>query len=481
MRKIYLSILLSCLFYFCGFSQNIISPANELVLPQYAYFGGTGNTSRIQLVCRLKLTGLTPNTTYKHLAGVSSLATESSSTPGLLFYIDNTSGIIGAANNKGLTTLITTNNFGPGSFHSQLTSDANGEYTGWFATAAVGTVGKQDIGSDVYFYLHLNDGGSTPLSASRIYRTTNTIKLLDYTNTSDGITAIIGASTVGSEKFVNLYANEALTGRPLYTTWTENDGIALTQLTLFNNALQNTVGSWGAIIPNNLSTGVRGIQYLNLDGTSAGTARTSADGTFGSVNTVNPSGGTTPINLDPTVLPITLTNFTGETKQYGIKLNWATSTEINNQYFEILRAGDDANFVIIDKLNGANNSSESRNYTYTDDNPLKGNNYYKLKQVDFDGKTALYGPVFVKFGLSEQGLNVINLTDFGVTVNISSLTEKQAEITYIGLDGKTLYKENIKLIVGSNSINIPVNKSAGNIGIISYKANGEQKSLKIAR
>ncbi len=474
--------MMGCLLCVSGYAQNVIIPANELVLPQYAFFGSTVNNNRIQVVCRLKLTGLAQNTTYKYLAGLSSVSTETTSTPGLLFYIDNTTGIIGAANNKGLTTLITTNNFGAGSFHSQLTSDANGEYTGWFASGAVGTSGKQDIGANAFFYVHLNDGGATPLAPARTYRTTNTIKLLDYSAAADGITGIIGASTVGSEKFVNIYDNTTFTGRPLYTTWTESDGIALTQFTLFNNAIQNTAGAWGAIIPNNLPTGVRGIQYLNLDGiTSAGTARTSADGTFGGVNTVNPSGGTTLINLDPTVLPITLTSFTGEAKDFGVKLNWTTSTETNNQYFEVLRAGDDGNFAVIGKLNGAGNSSVSKNYTFTDYNPLNGNNYYQLKQVDLDGKSSSFGPVVVKFGLSTDVFNLLSTSETSVTINISSTEEKQAEIAYIGLDGRTLHRQNIMLNNGLNTVNIPVNKSTGSIGIISYRAGGEQKSLKIAR
>jgi hypothetical protein len=484
MKKIYLSIMMSCLLYVSSFAQTVIPPANELVLPRFAYFGGSTNAEKIQLVARLKLTGLTPNTTYKQLAGVSDVSTETTSTPGLLFYIDNTTGIIGAANNKGLTTLITSNNFGAGSFHSQFTTDANGEYTGWFATAALGTNAaagtKNEINDDVYFYVHINNGGATPLTTS--FRTTNTIKLLDYSAVSGGITAIIGASTVGSEKMVNLYDNSDLTGRPLYTTWTENDGINLTQLSLFNNALQNTVGAWGAIIPNNLATGVRGIQYLNIDGTSAGAARTSADGTFGGVNTVNPSGGTTPINLDPTVLPITLTNFTGEAKDFGVRLNWATSNEVNNQYFEVLRAGEDRNFVAIGKVNGAGNSSENKSYSFSDFNPLNGNNYYQLKQVDFDGKSSSFGPVAIKFGLSENSFTVLSTTESSVTVSIFSSAAKQAEISYIGLDGRILNKQSISLTKGSNVFDMPIDKSSGSIGIINYRAaDGEQKSLKVAR
>jgi hypothetical protein len=181
------------------------------------------------------------------------------------------------------------------------------------------------------------------------------------------------------------------------------------------------------------------------------------------------------------VLPITLTNFTGEAKDYGVRLNWVTAQESNNQYFEVLRAGEDKNFTSIGKVNGAVNSSEIKTYSFSDFNPLAGNNYYQLKQVDLDGKSESFGPVVVKFGLSEDSFSVLSASEISVTISISSSEEKQAELSYIGLDGRTLYKQNISLASGLNTFSIPVDKSTGNIGIITLRANGEQKSLKIAR
>jgi hypothetical protein len=184
---------------------------------------------------------------------------------------------------------------------------------------------------------------------------------------------------------------------------------------------------------------------------------------------------------DISTLPITLSNFVGEQKNYGVGLNWTTTSEVNNQYFEVLRAGEDKNFTSIGKVNGAVNSSEIKTYSFSDFNPLAGNNYYQLKQVDLDGKSESFGPVVVKFGLSEDSFSVLSASEISVTISISSSEEKQAELSYIGLDGRTLYKQNISLASGLNTFSIPVDKSTGNIGIITLRANGEQKSLKIAR
>jgi hypothetical protein len=184
---------------------------------------------------------------------------------------------------------------------------------------------------------------------------------------------------------------------------------------------------------------------------------------------------------DVTTLPITLSSFIGQSKEFGVGLNWTTTSEVNNQYFEVLRAGEDRNFTSIGKVNGVVNSSETKTYSFSDFNPLAGNNYYQLKQVDLDGKSESFGPVVVKFGLSEDSFNVLSTSETSVTISISSSEAKQAELTYIGLDGRTLYKQNISLASGLNTFNLPVDKSTGNIGIIAFRANGEQKSLKIAR
>lgn len=494
MKKIYFIILTSCLLYVSSFAQTVIPPANELVLPQFAYQGGTSAAQRVQYVCRLKLTGLLANTTYKYFVGMSSVSTQTTTAAGYLIHIKNSSvsagNIVGIGATKGFGATASeldgnTVSFGGTQYYLSFTTDTNGEYTGWFASAPINNTTQQALGSDVYFFVQTNNGG-TGTGIVNTFRTTNTIKLLDFGTTagsSSELTSIIGATTgIGNEKFVSLYDNVGLSGRPLYTTWTEDDGMNVsTTFAGWYSSIDGISGAWGAVIPNNLPTGVRGIQYLNIDGTSAGAARTSANGTFGVVSTVNPAGGTTPINLDPSVLPITLTGFTGVAKDFGVTLNWTTSTEINNQYFEVLRASDNGEFTVIGNLNGAINSSESKNYTFTDYNPLNGNNYYTLKQVDLDGKSTSFGPIVVKFGLSNDVFKLLNSSEVSVSINISSSEEKQAEIAYIGLDGRILHKQSIILQNGLNTVVIPVDKSTGNIGIISYKSGAEQKSLKISR
>ncbi len=85
-------------------------------------------------------------------------------------------------------------------------------------------------------------------------------------------------------------------------------------------------------------------------------------------------------------LPVTFTTFAGRQDGNSVVLEWATASENNNNYFEIERSIDGVNFVTIGYVDGAGNSSSLLNYEFTDNAPEQGQLYYRLSQVDFDGK-----------------------------------------------------------------------------------------------
>ncbi|MBK6527487.1 MAG: DUF2341 domain-containing protein [Crocinitomicaceae bacterium] len=86
------------------------------------------------------------------------------------------------------------------------------------------------------------------------------------------------------------------------------------------------------------------------------------------------------------LLPVELINFTA--KQAGanaIELDWTTASENNNDYFMIEKSENGVNWNFIGTVDGHGNTSHAINYHFEDMKPYYGNNYYRLKQVDFDG------------------------------------------------------------------------------------------------
>lgn len=86
------------------------------------------------------------------------------------------------------------------------------------------------------------------------------------------------------------------------------------------------------------------------------------------------------------VLPVTLSGFSGKVKNGKNLINWNTASEINNDRFEIEHSTDTRVWEKIGSIPGNGSSMITHNYAFWHNNPTKGQNYYRLKQIDFDGQ-----------------------------------------------------------------------------------------------
>jgi hypothetical protein len=85
-------------------------------------------------------------------------------------------------------------------------------------------------------------------------------------------------------------------------------------------------------------------------------------------------------------LPVRLSRFTGRLEDKTVLLTWTTALETNNSHFVIERSLDGNTYVPIGRVTGSGNRSVPVNYQFTDAQPLESN-YYRLRQVDYDGKS----------------------------------------------------------------------------------------------
>lgn len=91
-------------------------------------------------------------------------------------------------------------------------------------------------------------------------------------------------------------------------------------------------------------------------------------------------------NWDPKTLPLNLLKFEANYKNNSIYLNWTTTNEINVSYFELERSIDAKLFDKIATIKALNISSQKSDYQYLDDKLTNNTYYYRLKNVDLDGK-----------------------------------------------------------------------------------------------
>ena len=142
-------------------------------------------------------------------------------------------------------------------------------------------------------------------------------------------------------------------------------------------------------------------------------------------------------------LPVELIDFNGSKSQTSVELNWMTASEVNNDYFILERAADDGNFEAIAEIRGSGNSSLEKKYSYMDDTPVLGNNYYRLTQVDLDGNTEVFEKIV---RVSFEGESYIQVVPNPVTSQSFQLVyqvekEGEVEVEIFNITGQRIYAQ----------------------------------------
>ncbi|MEI7595064.1 MAG: hypothetical protein WCK02_04890 [Bacteroidota bacterium] len=155
-------------------------------------------------------------------------------------------------------------------------------------------------------------------------------------------------------------------------------------------------------------------------------------------------------------LPIELGMFTAKISEKTVLLDWITFSETNNRQFTIERSNDGVKYYAIGVVDGIGNSNTRKNYQFIDLHP-NTNNYYRLKQEDYDGKSTISSPIYIEFALNDNNAfqNVYNSCDLIKVKNISSIKS----IVLANSVGAEIYKTDPTHEI--LEIDIPPPKSSG--------------------
>jgi hypothetical protein len=103
------------------------------------------------------------------------------------------------------------------------------------------------------------------------------------------------------------------------------------------------------------------------------------------------------IEMANTILPVTLTAFSGKATKDNVQLSWQTASEMNSKKFVVEMSTDGSKFIAIDSVNAAGVSHSIRNYSLVNNPATKGAIYYRLKQVDNSGNFQYSKTIVVNF------------------------------------------------------------------------------------
>lgn len=142
-------------------------------------------------------------------------------------------------------------------------------------------------------------------------------------------------------------------------------------------------------------------------------------------------------------LPVSWLYFGGKTIDNKVLLEWKTANEVNNSYFEVERSLNAKSYERIGRVYVLQAHTDEKNYTFEDNQPTFGINYYRLKQVDTDGKFS-YSRIISTLVRANGEIKIFPnpTTD---KINISGL-EHNASINIVDTNGRVVWRQ-----IGSNS------------------------------
>ena len=151
------------------------------------------------------------------------------------------------------------------------------------------------------------------------------------------------------------------------------------------------------------------------------------------------------------VLPVELIYFETKCDNNDVKIFWETASEINSWYFDIERSSNAREWTVIDRIIASGNTNQKTIYEYFDKN-ANGMNYYRLKQVDFNGEFS-YSEIRVANCNMIEELDVYiypNPAQEFVNIKLNSEFEQDYNIQLIDYAGRIVYLESE--VQNSNSV-----------------------------
>jgi hypothetical protein len=155
-----------------------------------------------------------------------------------------------------------------------------------------------------------------------------------------------------------------------------------------------------------------------------------------------------------TLTPVTMLYFKGLLKDDKGYLTWATTDEVNNSHFEVEKSTTGSDFVKIGTVNAKGGYTTSI-YNFVDNNVVAKVNYYRLKQVDIDGRSTYSKVLVLRNDLSNFSVKV-GPNPFAGNINVLYKLDKESavQIRLYDQSGRAVKQYSTSGGAGANSFNI---------------------------
>jgi photosystem II stability/assembly factor-like uncharacterized protein len=175
-------------------------------------------------------------------------------------------------------------------------------------------------------------------------------------------------------------------------------------------------------------------------------------------------------------IPVELTSFTASVVKYDAQLFWGTATELNNLGFDVEQSFDNEIFEKIGFVPGFGTTTEPINYSYTVENIPAGIQYYRIRQIDFDGTETVFNSIEVEgtvpsdFALFQNHPNPFNPS---TTISFSLPLDADVTIKLYNMLGQTVSEIiNKDFQAGTHELEFNANGLSSGAYIYTLEANG---------
>ncbi len=171
------------------------------------------------------------------------------------------------------------------------------------------------------------------------------------------------------------------------------------------------------------------------------------------------------IAIDPCPLPVELTNFDVTCADAYTELTWQTESEYNNDYFEVEKADETLEFVVIDKVQGAGSTNQVHYYAVQDSERNNGDTYYRIRQVDYDGSES-YSEIISTAACTGADFEIVamyfNQSTDEIVIDFNTIRSTSTQLNMVDISGRSYISEVLVLEPNLNQIKIKAEQLAGN-------------------
>ena len=120
-----------------------------------------------------------------------------------------------------------------------------------------------------------------------------------------------------------------------------------------------------------------------------------------------------------------------------VVLQWKTASESMNDFFTVEKTSDGINYTTIGTIDGSGTTSLPGEYSFTDEQPASGTNYYRLRQTDFNGSSQVISLKAIEVTLERKAFSIYPNPCAGNRLSIMAPGEGQFKIEILNTAGQT--------------------------------------------